>query len=186
MKKAFISVVLVVVFCFVSVIASAESVSAIDATYEYLFANLLHVMSMDGQNDTIKLQNATVWKINDSMAGFMFEGDDWNIIGEALMDTGLIYKVNARLPFTYAGILATRLIAYTLSEESDWDAFVAAYTTDDSILAEKQMAHYVNTLNSGNATTMIYEFTRTTNLDLNNNANAFNMKDTILTMQAFQ
>ena len=186
MKKTILSIAFALIFCLVSVAATAESVSTIDATYEYLFANLLHVMSVDGQNDTVKLQNATVWKVNDSMAGFMFEGDDWNIMGEAMIDTGLIYKVSARLPFTYAGILATRLIAFTLSEEPDWDAFVENYTTDDTILAEKPLVHYVNTLNSGNSKTMIFEFTRTTNLDLNNAANAFNMKETISAMQAIQ
>lgn len=185
MLKKIVSIVIAMILVLVCVTSLSESVSIKDATYEYLFANLLNVMSTNEQENFLKLQNATVWKVNGSLAGFMFEGDNWSITGEAMIDTGLIYKINARLPYNIAGILATRLIAYTLSEEADWDVFTEKYTNDDVILAETPMAHYANTLNSGNSTTMIYEFTRTINLDLNNNANLFDMKNTIMTMQSF-
>lgn len=186
--KKLITIVLAIAMIMTAAISFAESTDnkAKDATYEYLFSNLLDVVSTDGSNSTLKLQNATVWKVNDSLAGFMFEGDEWIVIGEAFIENGLIYKINARFPYNVAGILATRLIAYTLSEMPSWDMFTANYTSEDAILTATPMKHYVNTLNSGNTTTMIFEFTRIVDINLNDQNNAFNMANTIKTMQNIQ
>jgi hypothetical protein len=183
MKKSITAFIIAFILLITNVICMAEENSIKDATYEYLFANLLDVISTDGSNNTLKLQNATVWRVNDTLAGFMFEGDDWQITGEAITETGVIYKINARLPYNVAGIFATRMIAYTLSEVSTWDVFTSTYTDENTILNTTPMNHYVNTLNSGNSSTMIFEFTRIVSLDLNDNTNAFNMVNTIKTMQ---
>ena len=80
--------------------ASAED-SVHDPTYRFLYSNLLSALESPDSPDTglLKAETATVWNSSNDLAGFLFEGQDWSIRGEADKKTGIITRILCRFPY---------------------------------------------------------------------------------------
>ena len=176
-------------------IASAEGVIApdtgsttatTDATYKTLYENIYRGLSTDEDSQTdsqLKINVATVWKINDALAGFMFKGADWMLYGEAEMTTGLVKNVFCKLPYNNAGILMTYMVAFTLSGLTSTDEFIKTYIGSDTLLNGTPFPDYKNILDAGNDQYMVYEFERSGEYVLYNAENACDMSGLIASLQ---
>ena len=172
--------------CLVFSCAIAETATDVDITYKYLYMNILSALKTEeenGNDNRLNVTCATVWKKNDEKAGFSFEGDDWMIYGEANMDTGVITHIMCKLPYDESGLIATYIVAFTLSGMTSTDEFFSKYAGENTILKNEAFPNYVNTLDAGNETTMVYEFTRIGSESLNNEANKCYMAELIKSLQ---
>lgn len=186
MKKVVSLLIVVVMLCTVA-LSFGENVSSPDVTFKTLYTNMVQAMkdSSGGSEEQLMVENATVWKISDTLAGFAFQGSDWQIFGEADMETGIILRLFCRLPYTKAGLLMTYMTAYVLSEEPTPSDFISNYVGDNSLLNGKPFPHYANTLDAGNESTLVYEFTRTGGYELADPENKCEMKQLIDQIQVF-
>lgn len=186
MKKIVTLLLIAVMLCSVA-LSYGESVNTSDVTYKTLYTNMIQAMKDNsaGTEDQLIVENATVWKISDTLAGFAFQGEDWQIFGEADMETGIVSRLFCRLPYTKAGLLMTYMTAYVLSEEPTPNDFISNYVGEDSLLNGKPFPHYANTLDAGNESTLVYEFTRTGSFDLVSPDNKCEMKQLIEQIQVF-
>ncbi len=186
MKKIAAIVIVLVSLCSV-VLSNAESTNAADITYKTLYECMLQAMkdTDDNADDMLVVENATVWKVSDDLAGFSFQGPDWQVFGETDMTTGIITRLFCRMPYTKAGLMMTYMTAYVLSEESSPTEFISNYVGENSMLTGKPFPHYANTLDAGNETTIVYEFTRVGSVSLENPENQCDMTQLIAKIQAF-
>jgi hypothetical protein len=184
MKKA---VAIVILLVFVCTMAFAEESAQRDVTYRTLYNSMIQgVREDDGTDTQLKIENATVWKLSDEIAGFTFQGEGWQIIGEADMETGIITRLFCRLPYTEAGLLMTYVTAFVLSEETSTETFISKYVGEKSLLNGNPFPHYVNTLDAGNEENIVYEFTRVGSMALENEENRCEMKTLIEQIQRFE
>ena len=185
MKKAIAFILMIILVC-ASATAENAAVTS-DVTYRTLYSNMIQGVTEDDNSDSqLKIENATVWKLSDEIAGFAFQGDGWQITGEADMKTGIITRLFCRLPYTQAGILMTYVTAYVLSEETTPDEFIDKYVGENSLLNGKPFPHYVNTLDAGNDDNIVYEFTRVGSMTLEQENNACEMRPLIEQIQKFE
>lgn len=184
MKKVVAVILMIMLVC---VSAAADNAAAkSDVTYRTLYSNIIQgVTENDGSDSQLRIENATVWKISDDLAGFAFQGDGWQITGEADMNTGIIMRLLCRLPYTQAGMLMTYVTAYVLSEETTPDDFISKYVGENSMLNGNPFPHYANTLDAGNEDNIVYEFTRIGSMTLEQESNACEMKPLIEQIQKF-
>ena len=184
MKKMIAFIAIAVMLFSVSIAESNEK--ATDVTYRTLYNVLSQGMKTDeGTEDQLRVEDATVWKINDSKAGFTFQGHDWFVLGEADMETGVILKLTCKLPYSAAGIIMTYMTTMVLSEEVSADAYIQKYVGENSLLNGNSFPHYENTLDAGNADNIVYEFTRVGSYDLTDENNRCDMKQLIQQLQTF-
>ena len=165
--------------------ASAED-SVHDPTYRFLYSNLLSALESPDSPDTglLKAETATVWNSSNDLAGFLFEGQDWSIRGEADKKTGIITRILCRFPYISNGFMAAYAVLFTISGEEKAADFLKKYVPEDALLNGTPFPDYLNTLDAGNADTLIFEFIRTGPAELANPDNACDMNSLIRTMQA--
>lgn len=183
MKKI---IAFILVLCAMCSCAFSEEATAIDVTYKYLYMNILSSMKSSAAEDNetrFDVTCVTVWKKNEEKAGFSFEGEEWSIYGETDMETGIITKVMAVLPYTRAGVAMTYMLTYTLSGMTSIEDFKEKYIGEDSVLKNREFDNYMITLDAGNEQTMVYEFSRVGSESLNNEANKCNMTELIMSLQ---
>lgn len=168
-------------------LASAEESSRTDVTYKVLYYSIMEAAKEDANNsgNHLIIKDISVWRINDKMAGFSFQGDEWLIYGEADMQTGIVTDVLCELPYTNAGIMMTYMVCFALSEETTTNAFIDKYAGEKSILSGKPFPNYENVLDAGNESAIVYGFKRTGDLSLNSEANACDMRTLIEQVQTF-
>lgn len=183
-KTVLIFMAFILMLCSVAVSESSESV---DVTYRTLYNVMIQAMKDidEGETDKLVVKNATVWKINNDTAGFSFQGSEWLVYGEADMQTGIITRLLCRLPYTEAGLIMTYMTTMVLSEEKSTDAFIEKYVGEKSLLNGKSFPHYENTLDAGNASNIVYEFTRLGSISLENENNRCDMRSLIDQIQTF-
>lgn len=168
-------------------IASAEETLKTDVTYKTLYYSIMEAVKEDAGSaeNRLVIKNITIWRINDSLAGFSFQGDDWMIYGEADMATGIVTNVLCELPYTNAGVMMTYMVCFALSEETTTSAFIENYKGENSILSGKAFPNYKNVVDAGNEHTIVYGFKRDGEASLNNEANACDMRTLIEKVQTF-
>lgn len=185
MKKFLCSILTVMLAICMLVMVNAENNELCDSTFRELYNNIYQCLDVDGTTDgsLLSAEIATVWKANEDNAGFMFQGNGWNVYGLADMKTGIIKKVFCRLPYNQAGLLMACAINYTISGEMTADQFALKYMGDDMLLNGEPFPEYENTLDAGSEDAIIFEFTRTTDCVLRNEDNACEMSNIIKSMQ---
>ena len=184
--KKLISVLLTIILL-IGVASAEEPSQATDVTYKTLYYSVMEAVKEDASNteNRLVIKDIAVWRINDNLAGFSFQGDDWLVYGEADMTTGIVKNVLCDLPYTNAGIMMTYMVCFALSEETTTSAFIDKYAGENSILSSKPFPNYVNVVDAGNDHTIVYGFKRDGESSLNNEANACNMRTFIEKVQTF-
>lgn len=165
---------------------SMAETPAVDVTYRYLYTNILSSLKAEaeaGNPEIFDVSCVTVWKKTEDKAGFSFEGEEWSIIGESDMETGVITKLMCVLPYNRAGVTMTYMIAYTLSGMNSIEVFKDKYIGSDSILKSREFDNYMITLDAGNDKTMVYGFDRIGSVSLNNEGNKCSMIELIKSLQ---
>lgn len=181
MKHIFI---ILVVLLLLTVTAFAEPQTIADATYQRLYNQVVSCLGNQSEdNNSLPIRYATLWKNTDTIAGFLFEGDEWYVMGEADTGTGIITRIRCRLPFTSDGLLMTYAILYAISGEQDPLAFAERYIPDDGILSDIPFPEYENIVDAGTEDSFIFEFVRSAAIGLHDNSNAFPMNSLIMQMQ---
>ena len=163
--------------------ATAPNTEAVDVTYKALYLALMESIKEKGDENFLTISDLSVWKINDTLAGFSFQGEGWLIYGEADMNTGIIKKILCDIPYTKAGLMTIYMVAYVLSEEADANVFISKYAGEDSVLKNEPFPNYAVESDAGNETTVVCSFVRTGEITLKNEENACDMKPLIESIQ---
>ena len=184
MKKILLILTALVFLCSAG---TAFAESGASATYRRLSEQILTVLDVSGSGaDTLRADTATVWTESDAVAGFLFDGAGWSVRGKADMATGLITSVICRLPCSSAGLLMAHAVLFAISGKTDPADYLATYVSDNALLNGTPFPDYKNTLDAGTSDTLIFEFIRTSGLELADENEACDMNRLIKLMQKQQ
>ena len=158
MKKILLILTALVFLCSAG---TAFAESGASATYRRLSEQILTVLDVSGSGaDTLRADTATVWTESDAVA--------------------------CRLPCSSAGLLMAHAVLFAISGKTDPADYLATYVSDNALLNGTPFPNYKNTLDAGTSDTLIFEFVRTSGLELADENEACDMNRLIKLMQKQQ